>query len=223
MWNLRGLPYQVFWRITRRVVWSLTTRFGEELYATVRATLDEAAAKSFRSQVIDLGPSCFVQHPIYLKNPRYFQIGSNFNAKAGLRLEAYDLFEDECFTPHIRIGNNVCLNYNVHIGAINRIEIADNVLIGSHVLITDHAHGGSAGCDLAFHPAARPLKSKGSVVIEEGVWIGEGACILPGVRVGRRAVIGANAVVTSAVAPETIIGGVPAKPIRLHREYPKLT
>jgi acetyltransferase-like isoleucine patch superfamily enzyme len=45
------------------------------------------------------------------------------------------------------------------------------------------------------------------------VWIGAGAVVLPGVIVGRGAIVGAGAVVTAAVAPFTIVGGVPARPI----------
>jgi acetyltransferase-like isoleucine patch superfamily enzyme len=52
-------------------------------------------------------------------------------------------------------------------------------------------------------------------VIEDDVWIGARVILLKGVRVGRGAIIAAGAVVTRDVAPYTIVGGVPAKPIRL--------
>lgn len=52
------------------------------------------------------------------------------------------------------------------------------------------------------------------VTIGHDVWIGHGATVLPGVTVGNGAVIGAGAVVSKDVAPYTIVGGVPAKPIR---------
>jgi phosphonate metabolism protein (transferase hexapeptide repeat family) len=52
------------------------------------------------------------------------------------------------------------------------------------------------------------------VVIGHDVWIGHGVTVLPGVKIGNGAVIGAGAVVSKDVAPYTIVGGIPAKPIR---------
>ncbi|MFA7413992.1 MAG: DapH/DapD/GlmU-related protein [Rhizobium sp.] len=57
-------------------------------------------------------------------------------------------------------------------------------------------------------------RRENSVTIGHDVWIGHGATVLPGVSVGNGAVIGAGAVVSKDVAPYTIVGGVPAKPIR---------
>ena len=51
-------------------------------------------------------------------------------------------------------------------------------------------------------------------MIEEDVWIGEGVCILSGVRVGHGAIIGANAVVTRDIPPQCIVAGVPARVIK---------
>jgi acetyltransferase-like isoleucine patch superfamily enzyme len=52
------------------------------------------------------------------------------------------------------------------------------------------------------------------VTIEDDAWIGSGAVILPGVRIGRGAVVGANSVVTEDVPPLTVVAGLPARPIR---------
>lgn len=218
--QLGQLPHRLCWRAARRVVRSFGERFGAELYPLAQETLDKAARKYFRAQAAGAHPNANVRHPVHLMNPQYFQIGSNFNAQPGLRMEAWDVFCGEHFYPVIKIGNNVSLNWNVHIGAINRIEIHDNVLIGSHVLITDHVHGAVDARDLAAAPAQRPLSSKGPVVIERDVWIGEGVCILAGVTIGEGAIIGANAVVTANVPPRSVVGGVPARVIRQVAEDP---
>jgi len=51
-------------------------------------------------------------------------------------------------------------------------------------------------------------------ILENDVWVGDGAIILPGVRVGTGAVVGANSVVTRNVAAYSVVGGIPAKPLR---------
>lgn len=145
---------------------------------------------------------------------QYIHIGSNFWAGNRLRIEAYDRYRDNHYSPCIRIGNDVSINYDCHIGAIGLIEIGDNVLIASKVYISDHTHGDVDIESLRQAPKLRPLVSKGSVIIEENVWIGEGVAILPNVRIGRNSVIGANAVVTKDIPPFSVAVGIPAKVIK---------
>lgn len=68
--------------------------------------------------------------------------------------------------------------------------------------------------DLDIKNVADSWDNKGDIVIGNDVWIGYEAVILSGVTIGDGAIIGARAVVTKDVAPYTIVGGVPAKPIR---------
>lgn len=153
--------------------------------------------------------------PLELKGARYISIGDRFSAGRRNRIEAWEAYGSQRFEPRIVIGNNVAMNNDCHIGAIGRIEIGDNVLLASRVFITDHAHGNASGRDdLLLGPAQRPLCTKGSVVIGQDVWIGEGAVVLGGVRIGRGAVVGANAVVTRDVPPYAVVGGAPAKIIK---------
>ena len=53
------------------------------------------------------------------------------------------------------------------------------------------------------------------VIIEDGVWLASGCMVMPGVRVGRESVVLAGAVVVTDVPPYTVVGGVPAKPLRM--------
>ncbi len=101
-----------------------------------------------------------------------------------------------------------------HIGAINRVEIHDHVLIASRVYISDHSHGETRLEDLRISPHDRPVVSKGPVVIESHVWLGEGVCVMPGVRIGHHSVVGANAVVTRDVPPYSVAAGCPARIVK---------
>lgn len=63
-------------------------------------------------------------------------------------------------------------------------------------------------------PLFRSLHSEGAVIIEDNVWIGEGAMIMPNVHIGKGAIVAANSVVTHNIPPYTVAGGVPAKVIK---------
>jgi acetyltransferase-like isoleucine patch superfamily enzyme len=184
---------------------------GHRFYPIWRDLQDVAARGYFRRAVGRVGSNCVVHDPCHLLNPQCVTIGENFFAFGGTRIEAVDSWASQLFSPRILIGDRVQLNYDVHIGAIGTLIIGNDVLIGSRVLITDHSHGRTDPASLQTKGLLRPLISKGPTVIEDNVWIGEGACILDGVRVGRNSVVGANAVVTRDVPPDTVVVGVPAR------------
>ena len=160
------------------------------------------------------GKNMIVFPDAWLKGEKYIEIGDNFYARSGLRLEAWDSYMDIKYSPCIRIGNHVSLGENCHIGAINFIEIGDNVLMGSKIYITDHQHGTTDYDELQKPPAERKLYSKAGGKIEKNVWIGDNAVIMPGVTIGQGAIIGSNAVVTKDVPAFSVVGGIPAKIIK---------
>jgi acetyltransferase-like isoleucine patch superfamily enzyme len=168
----------------------------------------------FKLAVRDVGKGCRMCYPTYLKGTEYIQVGTKFRAGPGFRIEAWDEYLDVKYHPQIIIGNNVAVGFNVHIGAIGRMEIGNDVLIGSNVLITDHQHGRLTPEDEDILAIDRPLYSKGNVVIEDNVWIGEGVCIMDGIRIGKNSVIGANAVVLKDIPQGSVAGGIPAKILR---------
>lgn len=151
---------------------------------------------------------------IRIKGEKYIKVGKGFTCREGLRLEAIDEYNGQIFSPQIIIHDNVDVGQGCHIGAINYVEIGENVLMGSKVYISDHEHGELKAEEMKIPPIKRPLYSKGVVKIGRNVWVGDGVVILPGVEIGEGAVIGANAVVTKNVPPRCVAAGVPAKVIR---------
>lgn len=112
--------------------------------------------------------------------------------------------------PSITIGDNCSFGAFNHITCINKIIIGNGVLTGKWVTITDNSHGETNRATLDIPPAQRAHTSKGPIVIEDNVWICEKATILPGVTIGKGAVIAANAVVTKDVPPYCVVAGAPA-------------
>lgn len=102
------------------------------------------------------------------------------------------------------IGDNTSIAHFVHIWCGGRVIIGASCMIGSHVSISSLTHDHREP-EMIHTMVAKP------VVIEDGVWIGSHAVILPGVTLGRGSVIGAGSVVTRDVPPLAIAYGVPAK------------
>ncbi|MEO6631150.1 MAG: acyltransferase [Mucilaginibacter sp.] len=155
-----------------------------------------------------------IEYPIMLHGGRYISVGKNFGVKGRLRLEAIDTFLTQSFQPEVIFGKNVFINYDCHIASINKIIIGNDVLIGSRVLITDHFHGEISSGALTLAPSLRELTSKGPVIVEDNVWIGEGAVIMPNVTIGQNAIIGANSVVTKDIPANSVVAGIPARIIK---------
>ena len=114
---------------------------------------------------------------------------------------------------NIIIGDRVSFSQGVHIAAKENVEIKDDVLVGSYVLITDHDHEFSEGY-LHTPPKSRPLKVKGKTVIESNVWLGDNVKVLSGSFIGECSVVAANSVVNGRFPSRSLIGGTPAKIIR---------
>jgi lipopolysaccharide O-acetyltransferase len=136
------------------------------------------------------------------------RFGANFMAGRGLWLEVLG-------NGRLRIGRNVNVSDWVHIGVIGEVVIGDGCLLGSKVLITDHGHGSQVDLSAGSpdRPNARPLHSKGPVILEDNVWLGDAVVVLPGIRIGRNAIVGANSVVTRDIPSNTVWAGSPATQI----------
>lgn len=112
----------------------------------------------------------------------------------------------------ITIGDNVFLgDFSIISGDDGEVVIGNNVLIASGVVIQAADHR-IARTDI---PVMDQGHVPGRIVIEDDVWIASNAVITSNVTIGKGAVVGAGAVVTKDVPPMAVVGGVPAKIIRM--------
>lgn len=109
-----------------------------------------------------------------------------------------------CVSTMLKIGKNTFVNSNLLAMARGGITIGDNVQIAANVQLISNNHD----------PYERMILTCKPVVIEDGAWIGAGATILPGVRVGKHAIVGAMAVVTKDVPDYGVAVGNPAKVVK---------
>jgi acetyltransferase-like isoleucine patch superfamily enzyme len=117
---------------------------------------------------------------------------------------------------NVSIGAKTVLGQECTISAYQHVSIGRECVIADRVMLIDFDHG--------MVEVERPIRLQGiykrDVRVGNNVWIGYGACILRGVTVGDNAVIGTNAVVTRDVPANAVMGGVPARVIRM-REAPR--
>lgn len=110
------------------------------------------------------------------------------------------------FGKNITIGEGVFINACCHFQDHGGVTIGDNCQIGHNVVFATLNHG--------QRPEERKSTLPAPIVLGRGVWVGSNCTILPGVTIGDNAIVAAGAVVTKNVAPNTIVGGVPAKFIK---------
>jgi acetyltransferase-like isoleucine patch superfamily enzyme len=116
----------------------------------------------------------------------------------------------------VRIGAKTVMGQECTISAYQHVSIGRECIVADRVMLIDFDHG--------VVEVERPIRLQGiykrDVNVGSNVWMGYGACILRGVTVGDNAIVGTNAVVTREVPANAVVGGVPAKLIRM-RDAPK--
>jgi acetyltransferase-like isoleucine patch superfamily enzyme len=121
-----------------------------------------------------------------------------------------------CHEGAVEIGDKTVMGQECTISAYQRVRIGNECVIADRAMFIDFDHG--------IVEVERPIRQQGiykrDVEVGNNVWIGYGACILRGVSVGDNSVIGTNSVVTKDVPANAVVGGIPARIIRM-REAPE--
>lgn len=158
---------------------------------------------------IKLGHGVYLDQGTYLHAcPRGITIGAGTIVMHGAILHVYNFRN----LPHsgIKIGRDSLIGEYCVIRGQGGVEIGDRVYTSPFTQIIAVNH--------VFEDPTRPFVDQGitaeGIIIEDDVWLGAGAIVTDGVKIGKGAVIAAGAVVTVDVPPHTVVGGVPAKPIK---------
>jgi acetyltransferase-like isoleucine patch superfamily enzyme len=106
----------------------------------------------------------------------------------------------------IEIGNHTFVNYGSSIAARASVKIGSHCLLGHYTFVMDNDQH-----DVVKHSV---LPQSDPVIIGDHVWIGSKVVVLPGVRIGSRAVIGAGSIVTKDIPPRCVAAGNPARVLR---------
>ncbi|HEX5610969.1 MAG TPA: acyltransferase [Solirubrobacterales bacterium] len=121
-----------------------------------------------------------------------------------------------CHEGLVEIGQKTVMGQECTISAYQHVRIGEQCVIADRAMFIDFDHG--------VVEVERPIRVQGiykrDVEVGNNVWIGYGACILRGVRVGDNSVIGTNSVVTKDVPANAVVAGVPARIVRM-REAPQ--
>ena len=176
--------------------WRVVTR------KSARYALELATAPWHLWLVNDVGRGVRTGGRPHIENFGYMRLGDHTYVRS-IRIPV-----ELCTGPAGRlvIGRETHIHDGSAIGASGSIDIGARVRIGPYAMIVDTDYNDTYHRNIRLAPQP--------VVIEDDVWIGAKACVMPGVRVGRGAIVGYGAVVTQDVPPNTVVAGVPAQVVK---------
>lgn len=175
----------------------------------LRRALTLAFSLAARRAFAGWGPGSRLGRGARVNDPRLVDVGRDVSISEYCWMNVKDDRGDS--RPTLHIGDGTYVGRFVQFNAWREVRIGREVLIADRVFISDSQHD-------FLDPNVTIMRQgdsfRGAVRILDGSWIGAGAVILPGVTIGRNAVVGANAVVTRDVEERTVVGGIPARWIR---------
>ena len=149
--------------------------------------------------------------PVFFGRGLQLQVGRRGTLRFGRFAWIGDGTKIRCHEGIVEIGAKTVMGQECTISAYRRVRIGEQCVIADRAMFIDFDHG--------IVEVERPIRAQGiykrDVVIGSNVWVGYGACFLRGVTVGDNSVVGTNAVVARDVPANAVIGGVPARILRM--------
>jgi acetyltransferase-like isoleucine patch superfamily enzyme len=147
------------------------------------------------------------------------QIGRDAAVRFGRFVWIGDGSKIRCHEGEVEIGAKTVIGQECTISAYRRVRIGEQCVVADRAMFIDFDHG--------VVEVERPIRVQGiymrDVEVGSNVWIGYGACVLRGVRVGDNAIVGTNSVVTKDVPANAVVAGIPARIIRMREAPERLT
>lgn len=171
-------------------------------YSLLRETRDRAFSLAMRSSFASMGARTRLSLPIQLVGAERITVGRRVYFGPGCWALAHE--------PHgrLQVGDDTSIAGYCVLSAAASVRIGRSVLLARNVYIADHRHG----FELDDMPIIdQPLQDIRPVVVEDGAWLGQNVVLLPGVTVGRNAVVGANSVIREDVPPRSVVAGAPGR------------
>jgi acetyltransferase-like isoleucine patch superfamily enzyme len=183
----------------------LTPKYGRLLARYLRRRFLTATGRRWRTD-----------GPVFFGRGLELEIGRKGHVEFGRFVWIGDGTKIRCHEGRVEIGAKTVIGQECTISAYQRIRIGEQCVIADRAMFIDFDHG--------VVEVERPIRSQGiykrDVEVGSNVWVGYGACILRGVRVGDNSIVGTNSVVTKDVPANAVVAGIPARVIRM-REAPK--
>jgi acetyltransferase-like isoleucine patch superfamily enzyme len=178
----------------------LTPKYGRLLLRYLRLRLFTTAGRRWSTDGM-----------LFLGKALQIQIGKRGRVEFGRLVWVGDGTKIRCHEGEVVIGPKTVLGQECTISAYQRVRIGEQCVIADRAMFIDFDH--------RVTEVESPIRQQGiykrDVIVGSNCWIGYGACILRGVRVGDNAIVGTNSVVTRDVPANAVVAGVPAKVIRM--------
>ena len=183
----------------------LNRRYGQLLWRYLWRRLFTAAGRRWHTAGL-----------LFLGRGLELEVGRKGTIEFGRFVWIGDGTKIRCHEGRVEIGQKTVMGQECTISAYQRVRIGEQCVIADRAMFIDFDHG--------VVEVERPIRQQGiykrDVEVGSNVWIGYGACILRGVRVGDNSIVGTNSVVTKDVPANAVVAGIPARVIRM-REAPR--